>query len=96
MIDTVILIVGFLCAGLVYSLCVIEYGLMARQHVLFSMVRKYVHQGPTLHAIVLALVVVSAVVSSVISNQLNERFDIASSSTGLSSSSTSALDITKE
>ena len=92
MIDTVILIVGFLCAGLVYSLCVIEYGLMSRQYALFSIVRKYVHQGPALHTTVLALVVISAATSSVVSNQLNQQFDTASNS----SPSTAALSIIKE
>lgn len=96
MIDTVILIVGFLCAGLVYSLCVIEYGLMTRQHMLFSVVRKYVHQGPALHTIVLALVVVSATASSVISSQLNQSFDTVMNSTVASSASTAALTTIKE
>lgn len=96
MIDTVILIVGFLCAGLVYSLCVIEYGLMSRQYALFSVVRKFVHQGPALHTLVLALVVVSAAASSVISSQLNQQFDTALNSTETSSPSTAALTIIKE
>lgn len=96
MIDTVILIVGFLCAGLVYSLCVIEYGLMTRQHALFSVIRKYVHQGPALNTIVLALVVVSAAASSVVSSQLNQHFDIALNTTETSSTSAAALTIIKE
>lgn len=92
MIDTVILIVGFLCAGLVYSLCVIEFGLMARQHALLSVVRKYVHQGPALNTIVLALVLVSTATSSLVSSELNQQYDTASNS----STSTAALTIIKE
>ena len=96
MIDTVILIVGFLCAGLVYSLCVIEYGFLTRQHVLLSVVRKYVHQGPALNTIVLVLVILSAAASSAVSNHLNEPLNTASISSEVSSASTAALSVIEE
>ena len=91
MIDTVILIVGFLCTGIIFSLCVIEYQLVPKQHVFFSTIRKYVHRGPSLHSIVLTLVIVSAVTSSLVSNQLNHQMEVAQRTGDLPAPNSAAL-----
>lgn len=75
MIDTAILVIGFLCTGIVYSLCVIEYGSTSKHPVIASTLRKKVKQGPNLHSIVFFLVITSAALSSLIATKYNQNID---------------------
>lgn len=79
MIDTVILLLGFACAGLVFSLCAVEYGFVAQRSAIYTLCRKL----PTparLHSLVLALVCVCAIASMFVSTQLSTTISLASQS----------------
>ena len=70
MIDTVILLLGFVCAALVYFLCAAEYGLVAQQNHIGLSLRKYMPKPAHMHAVIFAIVCLCAVASSLVSNQL--------------------------
>lgn len=72
MLDTLILIVGLLCAGVITLLCSIEYSPLPQRSALAMSIHRILERGPNLHSMILALVVCGALASSYFSARLNQ------------------------
>ncbi|MGB0867395.1 MAG: hypothetical protein ACPGSC_12865 [Granulosicoccaceae bacterium] len=77
MADTLILIVGFFCAGVVTFLCAIEYSPVLQRFSFTTGIQKLLDRGPHLHAMVLGVVVAGALASSIVSNTFSQNPEFA-------------------
>ena len=97
MIDTVILLLGFACAAIVFTLCAAEYSFIGRQNHIFYSLRKILPSPARMHSVILSIVCICAVASTLVSNQLGPGgSEMAAVQSGASAApSTGSLGITK-